>query len=297
MQTKGPAAGWSWLVSGFTALHRHPGAVLGAAALMLLCATLPAAIQFVAQPYGVRAMLVAMGIMAIVTGLLYPVLYGGYMRLFDAIRHDRPANAWILFDAFRPGRGGARLVLFGVCMLVTYVVFFAIVLTTIGHAVAPWYVDLLAQQAHGAPPTALHALPPGFGGVFALLSVFFLFYSAALAIGTGQVALRARSAWAGFTDGVAGAFKNVLPLVVLTICGLLAMLVAIVALAIIVTVFALLGHLVGAVFGLLLGALLYIAFLLALLAVIMGVNYAVWHDVADAHGNDVANTPVASPQG
>lgn len=295
MQAKGPGAGWSWLIAGLTVARQHPGRIIGAAALLGVFLALPTAVQMLAKPRG-AAIPLALGAIMLISGVIYPILIGGFMRVLDAARNDRAGSAFDVFDPFRPGRGALRLALFGVCMLASYAAFLAIVLTTIGRGVAAWYLHLVTLQSLGTPLQHLPPLPAGFSTTFALLTVFFIFYSGAMAVGIGQVSLRGASPWAGFRDGVAGAFKNVLPLVVLVICALVAFLVLAVGAGITIAIAFLLGHFVGAAFGLVLGALLYVAVLLFLIAAMMGINYAIWHDVASdgAGGSAAAALPGAA---
>ncbi|HEX7326508.1 MAG TPA: hypothetical protein VF292_14345 [Rhodanobacteraceae bacterium] len=299
MQARRAGAGWSWLMGGFGVARQHPGRILGAAVLLALCFVLTATTDLVARTGGAAFLAVA-GVLAVISGLVSPILYGGFMRVLDATRNGRPASALGVFEPFRPGHGGLRLLLFGLCMLIVYAVyavFFAIVLTTVGRSVGPWYLHTLAQHASGTAALAAAPLPPGFGVTVALALVFCLFYGGALAIGTGQVALRGRSPWNGFLDGVAGAFKNVLPLVVLALCGLVALIIVSVLLGVIIAILMLVGHFAGATVGLGLIGLLYVVFALAVVAFVMGVNYAIWRDVAGDTPSRALDAPVAGAQG
>jgi hypothetical protein len=215
MRAMGPAAGWSWLMSGFTVMKRHPWTIIGAAALFTVCMIVPMALQFLLQqlamPHGDAVMIVLLLASMLVFSTLYPVLMGGFMRVIDANHNDRPVNAWMVLSPFRPGQGGLRIALFGLGMLVIYVAFLAALLSTVGHGLLSWYLQLLEHQSLGVPPQALPPLPPGALATFALLTVFFLFYSGAIAIGVGQTSLRDQSPLAALRDGIAGAFKNVCP--------------------------------------------------------------------------------------
>lgn len=297
MRAKGPGAGWSWLMGGFTVAKREPGKILGASALFALCAVVLVAIQMfmqlVVKPQG-GAMIAMLLAVMLVSGIVYPALMGGFMRVIDADRNARPVRASLLFDPFRNGGGGGRLALFGLCLLLVYVAFLAVLLSTLGHGLLAWYLQLLHQQALGAMGS-LPPLPDGSSVALALLTVFFLFYSCTIAIGVGQVALRGRSPLPALRDGVAGAFKNALPLLVLTACGLLAMVVLAIAFGIVVAILLLLGMLVGRVVGIALMVLCYIVLVVLMYAFMMGVNYAIWRDVAgDARGDATQSTlPVA----
>ena len=149
MHAKGPGAGWSWLMGGFTVMKRRPWTILGAAGLFLLCALVPMVLQFVlqmlAKSRGNAAMVALLLASMLVFGALYPILMGGFMRVIDACRNERPASAWMVLSPFRPGQGGLRLALFGIGMLVIYVAFLAALLATFGHGLLAWYLQLLAR--------------------------------------------------------------------------------------------------------------------------------------------------------
>lgn len=301
MRARGPGAGWSWLQGGFTVARGNPRAVLGAAALLTACMVVTVAIQLLAKPVGPAAVLVVVAT-ALVNALLYPVLLGGFMRVLDAKEHGRPVRAWAVFDLFRPGGGGLRTAGFGLCMLVVYAAFIALLAATVGRALGHWYVDFIQHQPPlGTSPThPMPSLPPGSSLALALVTVFFLFYSGALAIGIGQASLRRQPPLAALRDGLAGALKNALPLVVLAVCGLLALLLLTVAfglgLAIVALVLALVGK-AGIAIGIALGTAMYIVLVVLMMAFMGGVNYAIWRDVGDGDGGDVAPSPVPDPQG
>jgi hypothetical protein len=291
MHARGPGAGWSWLMGGFTVAKRHPWTIIGAAALFTLCMLVPMALQFLLQQWatshGDAAMIVLLLASMLVFGALYPVLMGGFMRVIDANRNDRPMSAWMVLSPFRPGRGGLRIALFGLGMLLLYVAFLAGLLSTIGHGLLSWYLQLLDSQTLGAPPQALPPLPAGALASFALLTVFFLFYAGATAVGVGQASLRDQPLLAALRDGIAGAFKNALPLVVLAVCGVITLFVVAIAFGVLGVVPVLLGMLVSKPVGIMLFALLYIAMIILMYAFMMGVNHAMWHDVAEGGSQGV----------
>ena len=284
MHAKRPGAGWSWLMQGFTVARRNPKAIMGASALFTLCLLLLIAVQFFVQ-YVIRpqgsTMVALFGFMMLVSAVLYPVLIGGFMRVIDASRNERPVSALTVFEPFRPGQGGARLALFGLCMLLVYVVFLALLVVTVGHGMLSWYLQLLRHSPFDVQAHALSALPSGFGITLALLTVFFLFYSGALAIGIGQAALRDQPSLSAFRDGIAGAFKNALPLVVLAVCGLLSLFVFALILGILAALVMVVLTLASRLLGMIILVAIYVVMILLMYAFMMGVNYAIWHDVAD----------------
>lgn len=295
MRARGPGAGWSWLMGGFSVAKREPWKILGATVLFALCVGGIVAIQMymqlVVKPQGgaMAAMLLAI---MLVSGIVYPILMGGFMRVLDAGRNAQPVRVSLLFDPLRSGGGGTRLALFGLCMLLVYVAFLAVLLSTLGHGLLSWYLQLLHQQTLGAPMATLPPLPDGFATALALLTVFFLFYSCTIAIGVGQIALRGQSPLLALRDGVAGAFKNASPLLVLAVCGLVALVVLAVAFGIGIAILLLLGMLVSRILGVVLMILGYIVLVILMYAFMMGVNYAIWHDVADGARGDATQSPL-----
>lgn len=292
MQTRGPGAGWAWLAGGFSVLRRKPGKILGATVLTGLCLFIPSAIQLLVRPQG-TAIPVVLGAVALLSSVLYPLLIGGFMRLLHTASAGGDARILQVFDLFRPGRGGSRMVLFGLCMLLAYAVFLAMVLTAVGRDVVPWYLDIVNRQSSGVPIAHLPALPAGFGPTLALISVFFLFYSGALAIGTGQVALGNQPPLAAFRDGITGAFKNVLPLAVLAICGVVAVLLFALVVGIAIAIVFALVHFVSNGLALALAGIIYLVMLLCIVALMLGVNYSLWRDVAGTARGDAADTVAA----
>jgi hypothetical protein len=114
-----------------------------------------------------------------------------------------------------------------------------------------------------------------------VLGIFMMgFYSISL----GQVALRQRSVFGAIGDGLIGALKNLLPLLVFAVSLVLVWIVAAIAIVIVAALLALIGKLVGAwlVFALIVP--LYIAVLLMMFTVMFGVMYHLWRDVC---GDDI----------
>ena len=286
MKASGPAAGWSWLVCGINTGRRNPKAVFGAAGLLALCGLAPSALQLLLQATlkPAPAMLLAIsGAMLLVGVVLYPLLSAGFLQVIDAADAGRPTRATALFAPFRSGQGRGQLVLLGVCLMLVYVAALALVMLTVGRELGAWYLQLLAQAAAGGaagatPPT----LPTGFGATVALLLVFGLFYSGVYAIGLGQAALGGRGALDALRDGFVGAARNLLPLLVLAVCGLVAGLLAALLVGLLVGAVVLLAGLFSKVLALVLVVPLYAALVLVMYVVMFGVMHAMWRDIAAA---------------
>ena len=287
MRTMSPGAGWSWLWEGVSSVFRRPGTLIGAAALMLL---VPVGLGLV-QAGSLLLAGGSPGIVQWVNGLamllvavLFPLFCGGYLRIVDAIRHDRHVSAWDIFALFQPGSGGTRVVLVGLGFFLLTMLFMALIFFTVGHGVGTWYMQLMSATAKGAATSSAAPEFPddGFALAVALLTVYFIFYSAAFAIGMGQAALRERPVMAAIRDGIVGAVKNVLPLLVLTICGLVAYLVFAVGGGVVVVMLGVLVVMVSPALAALLVIPLYAVMMMVIYTVMFGVMYALWQDVAGA---------------
>lgn len=222
-------------------------------------------------------------VVSLLIGLLVVPLYAGYLQVVDAAERGLPARA---LDIFRPYRQGEalRLIGYGLAKVVVDVALFGIVIVTTGRGIASWYAQALAAQAsHQPPPTAM---PEGFGMTVALLMLVGLFIMGFYAISLGQVALRGRNVFGAIGDGLVGALKNLLPLLVFALSSILAWIVVAIALAIAVLVLTLLAKLISPWLVFVVLVPLYIALFLAMFSVTFGVMYHLWRDVCD---DDIAS--------
>jgi len=292
-RSNGPAAGFGWLTNGFSAGFRHPKPLLGGAALLIVACLLPTLItlpmQFGAIGSGMAqspTVIVSMMVISMLISLLIIPLYAGYLQVIDATERGLPARALDILNPYRRGEAW-RLIAFGLTNILLYIIVIATVIAVAGSGIASWYMQLMtAQAAHQPPP----GLPPGFGTAMALFMVFGLFMTGYYAISLGQVALGKRSVFGAIGDGLVGALKNLLPLLVFAVSLVLAWVVIIIAFAIVALLLTLIGKLVGAWLTLVLMIPLYLAMMLAMFAVMFGVMYHLWRDVC----GDDAMTGVAA---
>ncbi len=292
-RSNGPSAGLGWLTNGFSAGFRHPKPLLGGAALLVVACLLPSLVtlpmQFRALATGVpQSPTAAIGIMAIsmLVGLLILPLYAGYMQVVDAAERGLPARALDIFNPYRRGEA-LRLVGYGLANLGLYIVLFGIVIALTGRGMVSWYMQALAAQAAHEPPPGL---PPGFAATMALFMVLAFFMMAYYAISLGQVALRQRSVFGAIGDGLVGAVKNLLPLLVFALSLVLAWLVVLIAFLVVALLLAFVSKLMAPWLMLVLIIPLYIALFLTMFAVMFGVMYYLWRDVC---GDDVMPDMVA----
>lgn len=287
-RSRGPLAGFGWLTRGISVAYRHPKPLLGGAAFLALAGLLPSLITLPMQFHAISAgtplsPATFCWIMAgsMLLGLLIVPLYAGYLQLVDAAERGLPVRARDIFKPYRQGEAW-RLVGYGLAMIVVYVAMLGIIIAATGGGIASWYMQVLtAQASHQPQPTTL---PDGFGITMALLMVLGLFMMGFYAIGLGQVALNRRNVFGAISDGMIGALKNLLPLLVFVVSLVLAWIVVAIALVIVVLLLTLLAKLIGPWLVFVVIIPLYIALLLTMFAVMFGTMYHLWRDVC---GDDI----------
>lgn len=287
MQTRsmGPGAGWRWLSRAVDLGRHNPKALFGAAALMLVVALIPSLVQqLVLLALGPDNMTVVLGVAAagmVAMLLVFPLLIAGFLRVIDAAESGRPTRAVAIFDTFRAGNDRGRIIGTGLLLMLVYVALIALVLGVAGREVAAWYWEVINIAQSTTPGTTpdLPGLPEGMGRVAGLLLLVMMISGGLYSIGFGQVALGGRSATGALADAAAGTLKNVLPLLVLTLVGLVAMVLASIVVVLVVMFLTLLGSAVHPGIGLALGLPVYIAFMVIMYVVMFGVMYFIWRDV------------------
>lgn len=285
----GAGHGWKWLVQAVNVGRGNPRAVYGAIALVALLALLPSMLQLLLQVvFGLDAQgqLMVIGATSLVSILVYPLLIGGVIRVIDAVENGRPAQPADVFSTFSAGAGAGRLVGFGLLMGVLYIATFYALVSLFGDGVPEWYIevmtlsqDMSAQGGASGDTPALPMPPAGIGPLMALGLLVGIYYATVYAIGLAQVALGGRAVTAAFRDGLAGALKNVLPVMVvaaISMAGGFALMLVFGLLVVMITVVASLVH--PALAGLLVLPL-YLVLLLVLYIVMFGVMYAMWRDI------------------
>lgn len=297
MQTRsmGPGAGWRWLARAVDLGRHNPKALFGAAILLMLVALVPSVLQQGAMLLlGVDNAQTAITIGLVTTAamiIVFPLLIAGFLRVIDAAENGRPTHATALFDTFRAGAGRGRIIGTGLLLMLVYIALLALVLALFGREVAAWYWEVLSlvQSATPDSPPQMPPLPEGIGRVAGLMLLVMMISGGLYAIGFGQVALGGRNAVGALRDAVSGTLKNVLPLLVLTVSGLVALLLASIALALLGGLLALLGGLAHPMLGLALAVPVYLAFMVIVYVVMFGVMYFIWRDVC---GPETTAAPV-----
>jgi len=248
IRLNGPSAGFGWLTNGFSTGFRNPKPLLGGAALLMVMCLLPTLVTLPMQLHAIstgtpQSPAASVWIMALsaLFGLLMVPLYAGYMQLVDAAERGLPARASDIFNPYRHGEA-LRFIGYGLANFALYIAVIGIVIALAGTGIVSWYTEVLASQAaHQAPP----GLPQGFGTAVALFMVLGLFMTGVYAISLGQVALGKRSVFGAIGDGLVGALKNLLPLLVFALSLVLAAIVVFIGFALVALVLGLIAKLVG----------------------------------------------------
>lgn len=279
-----PLAGLAWLRRGFNSGRHNPRAIFGGAALLMVAALIPGFLQaflHAAMKPGAGGATIISALTTVLAVILLGPLMGGYLRVIDASERGQPARASDVLAPFRNAQDAQRMIAFSFIMLLVQLGALSLLFAVSGHAwqnLQEWYqrVTELLQSAKPGQPAELPPPPTGLGGLFSLGGIFGLFVAAVFSIGLGQLALRGRGLRTALLEGLAGAVRNLLPLLVMAVVAFTVLMAAGVALVLVAGLLGLLHPLLAVVVFL----PLYMLFLLALYVVMFGVMYHLWRDVA-----------------
>lgn len=281
----GIGSGIGWLKQAVNLGRNNPKAIFGAVALMAVVALIPSVLQLVLQ-YAFKAnpeaIMVVVAVITLASVVIYPPMIGGVLRVVDAAEKGESTQATAVFEAFRADNGRNRMIGFGLLMFAVYMIVFVLVISLFGQDFMHWYFDVITKaqeaQASGQPPQ-LGALPPDFGTLMGIGSLFALFMGGVYTLGFGQVALGGRGVVEALKDGVAGTLKNVLPIVVLTALAVVGMFALAIGFGLVAGVLMLVASAVSKALGMMLLVPLYLGLILVVYVVMFGVMYAMWRDV------------------
>ena len=282
-RSRGPAAGFGWLSRGINVSFQHPKPLFGGALLVMLAALVPALISTPMQIFAMYsgtpphlATIVGIAAISLLLGLLVLPIYAGYLQLIDTAEAGLPARARDVIRPFREGKA-LRVIGYGIVTGVIYIAVFVLIFAATGTGVVHWYLEAVSAQINHLPPPT--SLPSGFGMTFLLVGIFSIFLLGFYAIGLGQVTLSNRSVFGAVGDGIVGALKNVLPLLMLTLGLIIVWICLAICFLIAVLLVTLLSKVAGAWLALVLLIPLYIALFLATFTIMFGVMYHLWRDV------------------
>ena len=296
----GPGAGISWLKQAVNLGRNNPKAVFGGAALLLLAvmvlaiglSVLVGLLQSALNPGPTGAMGLMFLVMVPVL-LLLAALMVGYLRLIDAVESARDARAVDVFAALRDTGTSLRAIGFVVLLAIVQNVLIVVLVGALAKGVGNWYLENMQASMAGATQAPMTSLPDGFGIAFIVVLVISLFGYAVQAIGLGQIALRRSSIGSALADGVSGAAKNLLPLLVLAVVVVGACIVLALGVGLLAMLIGVLAKIAGTWLAVLLGVPLYVAAVVAVYVVMFGVMYSLWRDVS-GDGEAPRNDAVAA---
>ena len=296
----GPGAGIAWLKQAVNLGRNNPKAVFGGAALLLLAVFVLAIglsvvvglLQAALHPGPAGAMGLMLLVMLPVL-LLLAALMVGYLRLIDAVESGRDARASDVFAALRDTGTSLRAIGFVVLLAIVQNVLIVGLVGLLAKGVGSWYVQNMQASMSGAAQAPMTSLPDGFGVAFIVVLVISLFGYAVQAIGLGQIALRRNSVGSALADGVSGAAKNLLPLLVLALVVVAACIVLVLLIGLLAALIGVLAKIAGVWLAVVLGVPLYIAAVVAMYVVMFGVMYSLWRDVS-GDGEAPRNDAVAA---
>lgn len=283
-RTMGPAAGWRWLMAAVNLGGSNPKAIFGGAALLLVvvfaAAMVLSILAAMLMPAGMGAQLAGSLLVTLPLLALMAALMVGYLRLIDAVEAGRPARAAQVFSGFSDRSAWVQaMVILVLLALLQYLLIAGGVMLAAPDA-GRWYLENMAS-ATAVTPEQMAEMPPGFGRMLAVVMVVGVLTYAAQAIALGQVALRNRGIGGALGDGAAGAVRNVLPLVVLMLLGLVAMLVIGMVVGLLAVLFGGLagGSTTAMIIAVVVGIPVYLLLVLVMIVVSFGVMYAMWRDI------------------
>ncbi len=295
----GPMAGIGWLTRALNLGRNNPKAIFGGVALLaiaMLAATFAGVLLqagiVMALGSSVTAMVVGMAVMMVIVLVLMAMLLVGFLRLIDAVENGRPARALGVFAGFGDLPTSVRTIGFFVLLAIVQNLLLVGLLSVLAADVIGWYAQLMQASMMGGAPAELTSLPNGLGIASMVLLVVGLVFYCVQAVGLCQIALRGRGVFSALADGFVGAVKNLLPLLVLLVAGLLALAVLAIAVLLLGVLIGLLGKFVAGWLAIALAVPLYLAAMLAVYAVMFGVMYHLWRDVCGG-GSDHAVMPEA----
>lgn len=295
------SAGLGWLKNGVNLGRNNPKAIFGGAAMMLGSIMVPVFVIVIvaatagAAGVGPVGLYVIMITLMLAMMLLLIALMVGFLRLIDNVENGRAARARDVFSGIRDRGAMLRALGFMIVLMLAQNLLLVLLISLLAPDFGSWYLQTLQGSMHGVaqpPPTEL---PAGFALGTSMAWVLALFSYAVQAVGLGQIALRDRGVFGALADGVIGAAKNLLPLLVMLLVLIAVGIVAVIVLFLVVMVVVLLAKFVGAWLAVVIAVPLYIALLLVLYVVSFGVMYAMWRGIMGDTDASVADAQVARP--
>ncbi len=281
------ASPFRWLSKSLDIGRRHPGALFGGFALLLLVALLPTVLQlglqFTLKPS--PAMMLTVSVAAMLLSLLIlPPLVGGAFRLVHACETGATPRAWDILALYRDPPTALRMVLTALLVVGLYLLVLAAMALLPGATYFGQVMMVAMTTAPGAQPDLAGVVPPE--GLLAWLPVWLLALMFAAIVLTNaymlafaQAALGGRSPLLAVAEGLWASLKNLLPLtgifLVLVFGGFVVVLLFAVLAGI---VFAVLS-LISPVLAMAVAAPVYLGLMLLMYVLMFGFYYQAWREI------------------
>lgn len=261
---------------------RNAGAIFGGAALMLMAGLVPSILQAIGHGFSSSPILAwVIPMMAVGYWLFVMMPLGaGFYQLIHATETGRPTRAMSIFEVFRDTPMVLRMAGLGLSVILLVFIIGLVMRLLLGQdfvaGLAGWIQALgtIDQQNPVLPPA------PEKLGVFVAMSLLFgMFFGGVYMLAFGQAALGDGKLSGALKDGLIGAFKNVLPLLLVSLLCLVMGAVGLVVFVLVVGLLVVVGSLVNAGFGPLIMLPVYFGWTMLVYVIAYGVGYFMWRDV------------------
>ncbi len=272
---------FSWIDAAVGLMRKNPNAILGAAALVLVVAFVPAVLQQIVlrilQPASVNTILAVFGFFTLANILLFAPVVGGFYRLVHACAQGQAARATDVFALYREPDAAVRMIAVACTFLLINVAAFVAANAAIGENYLVEFAKVVLTAKHGAPPVFPTA-PSGIVLWCAVFTIVLMTLGTAHNLAMAQAALAPRSPLNAVGDGFAAALRNLLAFVVFYLALCVAGLLFLLVIGLVIGVIAVLFGLISPILAIVVVAPIYLALLLVLYAVVFGFNYFAWRD-------------------
>ena len=290
-----PLAGFGWLRNAVNVGARKPGTLMLAALLLFLVSMIPSLITMpiqVTMPGDMRAFYAALAI-AMVAGLALSPVFAGFLQVIDAIERGRPVRARDVFGAYRTGVA-KRSILFSLAMMVVYLAVVALGMLIAVGEFRDAYLNLLTT---GVPASMegmdTETLRTAMLRMFGLVFLLMLPVAGMWAIGFGQIAIGGRGVGQSLADGVSGALKNFVPMLILAVMILVGGFVLMLLIGLVLVVLSAIANYIHEYVAFAVIVPIYFAIVMAFYVVIFALAYYFWRDVCAPNADpEVAHAEV-----
>jgi len=291
------SAMFGWVVDGFRMFGKSFFSQIGASALMLLLVVvmcLPMwGVMFMAMgkavtggmapgqsPFvGHMGLFVGMYAVTIVLSMaLFPPMMAGWFRMDHGIDRGDAVGATSVLAPYRDSALWLRSIGFALLAFVIYAAIFGLLALTFYGSIMEFMQQMQAQQAAavaGVAPAPPH-FPAGLVIGYFLMIVVGSFLQFVYLLGFADLALNGTGAVGAMTRAARATFKNIVMLVVFTICLFVASMVVFMLLGIVIAVLMVVLTMLMKSLAFVVIALFYIAMMLCIYPLMFAINYQAW---------------------